>query len=64
MKLSFPTEKLRTKWATTLLYPHTWMPHMASLLPVYNNLAKEKKTNLQEILKTVFKILLPPFEAE
>ena len=54
MKLSFPTEKLRTKWATTLLYPHTWMPHMASLLPVYNNLAKEKKTNLQEILKTVF----------
>ena len=25
---------------------------------------QEKKTNLQQILKTVFKILLPPFEAE
>lgn len=44
------------------LSPH--MEPVASLLPVHTNLAKEKKTNLQEILKTVFKILLPPFEAE
>lgn len=40
--------------------PHT--EPGASLLPVHTNLAKEKKTNFQQILKTVFKFLLPPLK--
>ena len=44
--------------------PSTHTEPVATPLPVHTNLAREKKTNLQQILKTVFKILLPPFEAE